>query len=207
MTGQMRLPIESGNSEQLARFDTIFAIPADARRRTEVDRLKDELASLQGKQHADDARKARLSRRMRKRTERSLSLAAQIESIERNPYAILRYRSLVPDIDQSRAWYNQPIDAIRPETIGHIGGARLRLLVSLCPTIGDLEALRIYEGISSIRGIGQLLAKRIERRLLRWLQANAFGYDPAPSYEDYRQPVERGCPSHVEIEIQADEDA
>lgn len=115
MPGQMRLLISITSSSNAARLSDITQTSG---RRNKVDHLKDEPGKAQASQVKDEARRERINCRTRKPAERSLSLATQIESIERNPYAILHGRSLLPDIDQARAWYNQPIDALRPDSLG-----------------------------------------------------------------------------------------
>lgn len=198
-SGQMLLPLVPVDAGPAVSFDGLFAQPDGQACSGEIDRLKSQLAAVTAKQSKDCLLRQKLGKRIRKRSEQALLLAAQIESIERNPYAILRYRSQVPDWQQSSAWYNQPISELRPERIPGLGGLRLRLLIELCPTIGDLEALRIYEGFTSIEGIGPLLSKRIERRLLAWISRRAFGYCPKPSFEDYQGgKAARGCRPFIE---------
>lgn len=161
-----------------------YDAPCPHRRVSELDRLRAELAAL-------ESRKQQLANRQRvirsarsKLSVRQAALSAQIDSLERNPLSILRYQtSRVPEGQRGELWFYRPTSELRLESTARLGPAALTILLDRCPTIGDLEIMRVHEGLTRLPGIGDQKAARVEQRLLDWLAHNAFGYRPAASYE------------------------
>lgn len=181
------LPLSPDNRPPPADLATLLGVPPAARVPTEVSRLQGELAAVHAKLARLERKRARLRAVKAKLMTRSAALALQIESLENNPYAILRYQTSVPQQYQGDLWENQPTSTLRLETIDGLGERRLSILLERCPTIGDLEVFRVYEGLAKIPGISGATAAKVERRLLRWLRRNAIGYEPAAGAGDVRR--------------------
>lgn len=161
---------------------TLYGAPCPHVRVSELDRLKDELATVERHKANLAVRQLELRGLRQKLTRRSEAISLQIDSLERNPLAILRYQSrLVPVDQQGTLWQYRPLSDLRLEAV--LGTRTLELLVARCPTVGDLEIMRVHEGLSSMRRIGKSTAEKIETRLLDWLNDNAYGYRPPASYE------------------------
>jgi hypothetical protein len=80
-------------------------------------------------------------------------------------------------------WQDVPTCKLKIDKIPGVGIKRAKMLVIGFPTIGELERLRITEGISSIPGFSQILRRRIEEKLLTWLGKNATSYQRPRSAE------------------------
>ena len=150
---------------------------------TEIDRLQGELAAVHERLAKVERSRASLRRKKRNLDQRAASLSFQIQSLKNNPLAIGRYQSSVPQQYRGGLWENEPISTLRLESIAGLGTSRLRILYERCPTIGDLEVFRVFEGLETLPGIRRITAARVERRLLRWLRSHAGGYVPKASRE------------------------
>ncbi len=150
---------------------------------TELDRLRRELAAASLEQAKWSGRRDKCNRNIRKLRDRQESLSLQLDSLEQNPLAIGRYRSTVPQCIVSTRWLDRPTSELKLETLNGIGTKRLRLLYDRCPTVGDLEVFRVYEGLTKIPGLRRITVARIEKRLFQWLRNNAWDYEPMPSWE------------------------
>lgn len=198
---QHRLPLDPPDthpSDQQSLL-SIYSPPDSTRRVTEIDRLRGELATVSAGLARIERVRHRLRARASKLTKRARSLSLQLESLERNPYAILRYQSSVPQQYQGDLWHNRPLSDVGLESVAGLGGERYRLLVERCPTVGDLEVLRVYEGLTVIPGIGRLVAARIEKKLFTWLMRNAWGYVPMASREHVGRERVAKCPREVRL--------
>lgn len=162
-------------------------------------RLQAELLKVRQLEERYERVRRRARDKIRLQREHAAALIAQIESLQRNPYAIERYDSAIEGWDQSDAWYNQPLAVLRLDTVSAFGEKRTRLLTNLCPTVGDLDLERVYVGLTNITGINKPLAERIERRLIKWLRSHAAGYQIRPSYEDWHKAEKRDHPDEIRL--------
>lgn len=179
---QLRLPLHDSTPPTMP-VDPASLVGGGASVETEVGRLQAELARAAAEQAKWAERRAKCSKNIRKLRDRIESLSFQIDSLQRNPLAIGRYRSTVPQAIVSTRWFDKPTSELKLETLSGVGTKRLRLLYERCPTIGDVEVMRVYEGLTTIPGLSRLTVARVEKRLFAWLRRNAWDYEPMPSYE------------------------
>lgn len=183
---QLRLPIPDTHHPTVL-FSLAEIGTGDASAETEIGRLQAELARVASQQAKYERKRAKYNGLLRKARDRQQSLALQLDSLKRNPLAIGRYRSTLPKGIAATLWYDKPTSELKLETLSAVGSKRLKLLYDLCPTVGDLEIMRTYEGLTTIPGLSRLTVARIEKRLFAWLVKYAWDYEPMPSAECVRR--------------------
>lgn len=154
---------------------------------SEIDLLRAQFVEIENRVARYDRVRQRITEQVRKCRLRTAIITEQIKALEKNPEAVLRYRSRLPEWNQASAWYNQPIEVLRLDSLPGLGVRRLAILSACCPTIGDLEIQRVNVGISDIDGISRGTAQKIEVRLLKWIKKHASNYSIKPSYEDWTE--------------------